>query len=38
MKRTERTVNVKAWGRLGSKRVVLYEDRDDLDLRMGSTI
>lgn len=38
MKRTERTVNVKAWGRLGAKRVVLYEDRDELRFTDGSTI
>lgn len=35
MKRTERTVNVKAWGRLGAKRVVLYEDRDELRFTDG---
>lgn len=34
-KRTERTVNVKAWGRLGAKRVVLYEDRDELRFTDG---
>ena len=33
MNREGRTVNVKDWGRLGAKRVVLYEDR-----RMGSMI
>lgn len=35
MKRTERTVNVKAWGCLGAKRVVLYEDRDELRFTDG---
>ena len=35
MKRTESTVNVKAWGRLGAKRVVLYEDRDELRFTDG---
>ena len=30
MNREGRTVNVKDWGRLGAKRVVLYEDRGEL--------
>lgn len=29
MNREGRTVNVKDWGRLGAKRVVLYEDRGE---------
>lgn len=35
MKRTERTVKVKDWGRLGAKRVVLYEDRGELRFTDG---
>lgn len=30
MNREGRTVNVKDWGRLGAKRVVLYEDRGEV--------
>lgn len=35
MNREKRTVNVKAWGRLGAKRVVLYEDRGELRFTDG---
>ena len=35
MNREGRTVNVKDWGRLGAKRVVLYEDRGELRFTDG---
>lgn len=35
MNREGRTVNVKDWGRLGVKRVVLYEDRGELRFTDG---
>lgn len=38
MNGTERAVDVKAWGYLGAKKGVLYEERGNLSLLMGSTI